>query len=175
MTPSTILRVAVDVPLSRLFDYLPPADAPPPPVGARVLVPFGRRRLTGLVVEHAAHSELPAAKLKRASAGLDDDALLSADDLSLLSFASDYYHHPLGEVVAAALPLALRTGRPLYGASERLALAGGQEADLNTLARRAPRQAALLSLLNEHAPRAVDTDALKQTHPGLAAPRRGAA
>ena len=170
MTPSTILRVAVDVPLSRLFDYLPPANAPLPAVGARVQVPFGKRRLTGLVVEHAAHSELPAGKLKRASAGLDGDALLSADDLSLLSFASDYYHHPIGEVVAAALPLALRTGRPLHGASERVALAGEHKADLNTLARRAPRQAALLALLNEHAPNAVDTDTLNRTHPGWRRP-----
>jgi len=170
LTPSTILRIAVDVPLSRLFDYLPAANAPLPPVGARVQVPFGKRRLTGLVVEHAAHSELPVAKLKRAGTSLDDDALLSADDLSLLSFASDYYHHPLGEVVAAALPLALRSGRPLYGVCERVMLAHEHKADLDTLTRRAPRQAALLALLEEHAPNAVDVDALNEALPGWRRP-----
>jgi len=170
LTPSSILRVAVDVPLSRLFDYLPPDNAPLPAVGARVQVPFGKRRLTGLVVAHAAHSELPAGKLKRASACLDDDALLSADDLSLLSFASDYYHHPLGEVVAAALPLPLRMGRPLHGASERLVLGSEHIADLDALSRRAPRQAALLALLREQAPNAVDADVLNRSHPGWRRP-----
>ncbi len=170
MTHSKILRVAVDVPLSRLFDYLPPANAPLPPVGARVRVPFGRRRLTGLVVEHAARSELPSAKLKRADAGLDDAALLSADDLSLLSFASDYYHHPLGEVVAAALPLALRTGRPLYSASEQIVLTLGPDTDLDALARRAPRQAALLALLTEQAPAPVDADTLNRLLAGWRRP-----
>ena len=45
----TVLRVALPLPLPTLFDYLPPAAAMPPP-GSRVLVPFGRDKLVGVVV-----------------------------------------------------------------------------------------------------------------------------
>lgn len=54
MHPFPILRVALPVPLPRLFDYLPPADAKPVAVGQRVRVPFGPRELCGLVIEHCA-------------------------------------------------------------------------------------------------------------------------
>ena len=59
--PSTVWRVALPLPLPRLFDYLPPQPgAGEPidpgaetgdPVGCRVRVPFGRRELIGVVVE----------------------------------------------------------------------------------------------------------------------------
>src|SRR5688572_13925342 len=57
-----VLRIALDMPLRRLFDYLPPSAAVGP--GQRVRVPFGRRSLVGLVVEQAAGSDLPADRLK---------------------------------------------------------------------------------------------------------------
>ena len=44
------VRLALDVPLPRLFDYACPEDLAAP-VGARVVVPFGRRHLVGVVVE----------------------------------------------------------------------------------------------------------------------------
>src|SRR3954466_8251754 len=63
LTTPAVLRVALDTPLRRLFDYLPPrdsgVDAQP---GARVRVPFGRRQLTGVVQSVAEKSELPRDK-----------------------------------------------------------------------------------------------------------------
>jgi len=52
-----ILRIALDTPLRRVFDYLPPAgaagtDSPPAP-GVRVRVPFGRRQVVGILMEVA--------------------------------------------------------------------------------------------------------------------------
>ena len=67
-----VLKVAVNVPLSREFDYLPPADGPVPAPGARVAVQFGPRRQTGLVMSQVAETELAPGKLKRCVAGLDD-------------------------------------------------------------------------------------------------------
>ena len=58
-----VLRVALDTPLRRLFDYLPPERIVPPP-GTRVRVPFGRQRLVGVVCAHADTSDLPPEKLK---------------------------------------------------------------------------------------------------------------
>ena len=116
MPAPTIARIAVNVPLSREFDYR--IDGVVPAVGGRVRVPFGRREQVGVVLSVADSSDIDTSKLKSVREVLDDDALLSADDLWLLRFCSDYYHHPIGEVVAAALPAPLRQGRAVYDAVE---------------------------------------------------------
>ena len=77
VTAATLLRVAVNAPLPRLFDYL---WHEPVAIGSRVKVPFGRRRETGLVMELPAESEVPASKLRRASAVLDEEPLLGEDE-----------------------------------------------------------------------------------------------
>ena len=72
MTP-VILRIALDTPLRRLFDYLPPREPQATPmIGARVRVPFGRQRLVGVVIAHADSSELPREKLKAVLELIDD-------------------------------------------------------------------------------------------------------
>ena len=116
-----VLKVAISVPLSRVFDYLPPADGPVPAIGARVQVQFGPRRQVGLVIGHAESSELPAERIRRCAAVLDDKALLGEAELRLVRFTSDYYHHPIGEVVAAALPALLRHGKALHPLAEMIA------------------------------------------------------
>ena len=149
MSKSSILKVAVDVPLARLFDYRAPADPGSPPApGCRVRVPFGRRRATGLILAVADSSELPNSRLRSAGRLLDETPILGADDLWLLRFASDYYHHPIGEVVAAALPARLRHGHGLRDTTEFVVLTErGAECDAEELERRAPRQAELLAHL----------------------------
>src|SRR5579871_2955864 len=113
MTPSCVFRVALDTPLKRLFDYLEPpsglftADVRP---GMRVRVPFGRQKLVGIVMEVATSSDVPAEKLKPILEVLDAQPVLDASALALLQWAGDYYHHPLGEVLATALPKAMRMG-----------------------------------------------------------------
>jgi primosomal protein N' (replication factor Y) len=161
MTNSPVLKVAVNVPLTREFDYLPAAGETVPAPGCRVLVPFGRRRQTGLVLARAADSAVPVPKLRRAVRVLDAEPLLSADDLWLLRFTSNYYHHPIGEVMAAALPALLRQGRELYPALVHVAATdAGAAADLDALARRAPRQAELLQTLLDSGASGLDTETL---------------
>jgi primosomal protein N' (replication factor Y) len=134
--------------LSREFDYLSMPGAPLAMPGCRVWVPFGRRRQVGVVLAHAQTSDLPANKMKLALQLIDDTPLLSAADLELIRFTSTYYHHPIGEVVAAALPTLLRQGRPLRPALETIAVTEvGEAADIETLAKRAPKQAELLEFL----------------------------
>src|SRR5689334_7142468 len=84
MSPA-VLRVALDTPLRRLFDYLPPAAAAGP--GQRVRVPFGRQRLVGLVMEEAATSDVPADRLKPVLEVLDDEPVLDRSALELLKWA----------------------------------------------------------------------------------------
>ena len=155
LKPGTLLRVAINAPLSRLFDYL---WHEPVAVGSRVAVPFGRRRETGLVMELPIESDVPASKLKQATAILDESPILTEDDLWLIRFTSEYYHHPIGEVVAAALPARLRQGQPLAATIEMVAPAADLSPEsIDALKRRAPRQAELLSALLSRGPTSAES------------------
>ena len=163
MSKQQVLKVALNVPLSRLFDYLPPAAGPAPEVGCRVNVSFGRRRQVGLVMDTSESSDVDPAKLKRIDDVLDESPLLSADDLWLIRFTSDYYHHPIGEVAAAAMPSLLRHGKALYPVLEMFAVSdAGEHADIDALARRAPKQAELLSCLVDAGGNGIDADTLTE-------------
>ena len=162
----TILKIAVNVPLSREFDYLGPEDGRLPQPGCRVRVPFGRRSAVGLVLGHATSSSLPAAKIRRCSEIIDDSPIVAAPELRLIRFTSDYYHHPIGEVVAAALPALLRHGKALHPAVETLAVTdGGEDADIELLARKAPRQAELLEYLVDAGGNGVEAERLNEELP----------
>ncbi len=176
MSDASLLNIAVNVPLSRAFDYLPPASGPVPAAGSRVIVPFGRRQQIGIVMGHSAESEVPAAKLKRCSGMLDDRPILSDADLWLIRFTSEYYHHPIGEVVAAALPSLLRQGKPLHPTVERVAASNlAEHADFETLSRRAPKQAELLETLLDAAGEGLDAGLLTETLPNWRRAARGLA
>jgi len=105
-----ILRVAVDVPLPKLFDYRS-EDATRADIGYRVLVPFGKKRRVGLIRDVATKSKVTESRLRSVERILRDVSPLPHDWLALVDFCSDYYHAPLGEVVAAALPPRLRTAK----------------------------------------------------------------
>ncbi len=115
---SGLLRVAVPVPLARLFDYQWPEEAPGPAPGCRVHIPFGRREHVGVVVAHPDVTEVPTRKLKSARR-IDQEPVLDSQLLALLLWLADYYHHAPGEVLAAALPALLRRGQP--GGAARVA------------------------------------------------------
>ena len=147
---SEVFRVALDTPLRRLFDYLPPASpgAHPPAPGARVRVPFGRRRLVGVIMASADTSDVAPARLKPILEVLDPTPVLDAGALELLGWAAHYYHHPIGEVLAGALPRALRLGASAAGSAERwVATAAGAQARAAGEPRRAARQRSLLEFL----------------------------
>lgn len=111
----SILRIALPTPLRRLFDYSLPDDIDSTKLipGVRVQVPFGSRTLTGILIEVSKKTTIAREKLKQALAVLDDAPIFSKDIFELCEWAANYYHHPLGEVLAAALPVFLRQGKPL--------------------------------------------------------------
>ena len=115
LTP-VIVRVAVPSPLRRLFDYLVPAemvtDAPPSALqpGCRVKVTFGRREVTGLIIECADTSTLALEKLKPVTQLIDVEPLLPASLFRLFIWASRYYQHPIGDALFSTLPTLLRKG-----------------------------------------------------------------
>lgn len=119
-SPACILRLALPVPLRRVFDYgAPPGVSPGAlPPGIRVRVPFGRQVLVGILLEVVDATEVPPGKLKPAEAILDEAPLLSPVLLGLGTWAAAYYQHPVGEVLATMLPVALREGQPVWPARE---------------------------------------------------------
>jgi primosomal protein N' (replication factor Y) len=114
-----VLRVALDLPLHRLFDYLAEA-ATVADVGLRVRVPFGRGEKLGVIVAVVDDSDWPLDQLKPAGEILRDLPPLPRDFFGLCEFASTYYQAAFGEVVMQALPVGLkrldpptrRNGRP---------------------------------------------------------------
>ena len=87
MPAAPVIQVALPVPLPQLFDYLLPPGRDSLRPGARVLVPFGRRKLVGLVIDSSAASDVPAERLLSAEAALDDgEPLLDAALIDLLGW-----------------------------------------------------------------------------------------
>ena len=148
-----IFRVAFPVPLYRLFDYLAPDQIELDNIkpGVRLEVPFGLGKKIGFLIEIVQHSELDAGKLKRVLRILDHKPLLSAKDLRLLHWASNYYHHPLGEVISAAFPAALRQGKPVAAQSEkRYALTDLGKVTSSEQLQRTPKQKNVLEKFQGH-------------------------
>ena len=159
--PEPILRVAVPSPLHRTLDYLPPPDCDPVTLrpGVRVRVPFGRRCAVGFLLDIGDRTELEPAALRPAHAILDAEPVLSAELTALLEWAWRYYHHPPGEVFAAALPVLLRRGEPAAPPRWRIA-AAGRAALAGPALGRAPRQRLLLDHLANH-PDGVTAETLR--------------
>jgi len=77
--------------------------------GARVLVPFGTRKLTGVVLD--AHDGAPEQDTREVIALIDEEPVLDTGLLVLARWIAEYYCAPLGEVVKSMLPLTGETRR----------------------------------------------------------------
>ncbi|MGE0703940.1 MAG: hypothetical protein AB7P22_08390, partial [Vicinamibacterales bacterium] len=100
-----LIRVAVPVPALDLLTYLVPDSAPPPSVGARVVVPLGSRTVTGIVVETGVGAEgMEGAVLKSVTQILDDVPFVPSDVVELARWTADYYAAGIGDTLTAVLP-----------------------------------------------------------------------
>ncbi|MBS3785940.1 MAG: primosomal protein N' [Gammaproteobacteria bacterium] len=164
-----ILRIALPGPFPEPLDYLLPADLPAPPIGARVEVPLGRRRVIGVVVQQVTQSAINPTRLRAIIRGLDDTPVLDPELLALIEWTARYYHHPIGECLATALPVRLRQGFPATPSAQRQwqITDQGKTTLPSSLAARAPRQAELLERLQA-------TGRLSASELGSAGDSRGA-
>jgi primosomal protein N' (replication factor Y) len=103
-----VAKVAVDCPVDSLFDYR--TTARPLQIGEFVVVPFGKRRDVGLVLDLVEHSDISQARLRNIESVLPIEPL-PENALSLIRFASDYYQHPIGQTAFVGLPAAFRRVR----------------------------------------------------------------
>src|SRR5881296_2553715 len=102
--------VSLPVPLDQLFTYALPETlrhrvAP----GCRVIVPFGPRKLTGVVLR--SHDDPPQMEAREALRLIDAQPVLDEELLALGKWIAGYYCAPLGEVLRSMLPLAAEIRR----------------------------------------------------------------
>lgn len=106
-------NIIIKTPLWRDFDYIVPDALSDLAVGERVVVPFGKRQVAGVVSHFLTETSIDVDKLKPITDRLDDQSFLTPEILKLCRWASDYYHYPLGEVVFGILPKKARVCRSL--------------------------------------------------------------
>lgn len=96
--------VSLPVPLDRLFTYkIPPTFRDAVRTGCRVWVPFGNRKLTGIVVR--THDDRPTQDIREVLRLLDAEPVLDGELLHLGEWIAEYYCAPFGEVLKSMLPL----------------------------------------------------------------------
>jgi primosomal protein N' (replication factor Y) len=106
--------VSLPVPLDQVFTYnLPETLQHRVQVGSRVFVPFGTRKLTGVVL--ALHDDLPDSShhppptthhpLRDVLRLIDEQPILDCEMIALARWIAAYYCAPLGEVLRTMTPL----------------------------------------------------------------------
>lgn len=153
-----ICRVAVPAPLRRCFDYTLAAAVLPEP-GVRVRVPFGRRELIGVLVNVGERTPIARERLKPVLSVIDREPVFAPELFGLLRWAAEYYHHPLGEVLAAALPFGLRQGRELRLVRRQVWRLAVPVQEISAALKRAPLQRRLVAALAQ-ASEGLDAQAL---------------
>ncbi len=100
----TCLRVAVSLPVENTYTYaVPDLLAERVEVGMRVLVPFGKRMVTGYVLEVTPSPDIEQ-PLKEVADILDPFPLFHRNMVPFFEWVSRYYLHPVGSVIRNALP-----------------------------------------------------------------------
>ena len=150
----SLIQVALDTPLYRLFDYRLPDNLGAVQPGSLVEVPFGRTVQVGVALGPPADSSIQTDKLRDVTRLLDDRPALSPDILRLAQFCADYYHYPLGAILLATLPPRLKNATPFVADTPWLVLTeSGRVAEPPA---RAKAQRALLDALRT-TPQSRDT------------------
>ncbi|HMK39582.1 MAG TPA: hypothetical protein VK569_09590, partial [Bacteroidota bacterium] len=136
--------VSLPVNLDREFTYLiPPGLENGTVVGARAVVPFGRKYVTGLITGLPSSTNVTG--LKSLHDVVDPAPIVSEELLWLCRWIAGYYLSPLGSVLKAAMPQGFspsskRIVRP------REALTTAAIAELRS---RAPKQAEVAAFIRE--------------------------
>lgn len=108
------IDVAMPVPARKTFTYrVPPKLVDSAVIGCRVLAPFGKRLLTGYIVDIFGPS-IPKGgpepeKIRNITEILDDEPIITSEILRLTRWAADYYVSSWGEMIKAALPAGINS------------------------------------------------------------------
>ena len=102
-TASSCIEVAIALPVYSTYVYSVPENLLAlVSIGKRVLVPFGRRRVTGYIL--GACKKTDQGKIKNVLDILDEEPLFPSSMIPFFRWTADYYLHPIGDVIKCALP-----------------------------------------------------------------------
>ena len=107
-----IASVIVDIAHSevdKIFDY--DCRRENVSVGSRVVVPFGRSKIDGVVIELKETTTVAADKLRSIIRVIDDEPAITLEGLSLMRFMANKYHLPKAAVLRLFLPTEMRKGK----------------------------------------------------------------
>jgi len=152
------VNVALPVPINKLFTYIVPDDLKSDvAIGKRVIVPFGKQELTGIIVEVS--NESAWHKLKEIKDVLDPKPIFSDEMLRLTRWISDYYFSSWGEVLKSALPY----GTILEGKRTVKLIREVDQETLSQMEKTAPKKAELLKFLISRKKQTITIKSLKNT------------
>ncbi len=148
------IAVAIPVPMRQLFTYQVPSSLQTPQLqlGERVVVPFGARKVIGIVISIEQQCDIASNKLKSISARVDNGSNINPQLLKLLLLCAKYYQHPIGDVFQQALPVLLRqVKQPNISAPMTWHASTEQsEKQLTDLQKKAPKRFALYQCIANH-------------------------
>ena len=99
--------IAIGLPLRQCFTYKSNVELKK---GIRVLVPFGNKKLVGIVIKKNINSHLieKSESIKDVISVIDNHTCFNSSIFNTILWASEYYHHPIGEVFFSFIPPILR-------------------------------------------------------------------
>jgi len=106
-----IAQVIVDIANSqvdKVFDYILTQNAQ---IGSRVIVPFGKLKIEGIVIGIKEKSDLPLEKLKPIIRLVEEDTALTTEMISLMGYMVQKYHIPRALALRQFLPSEMRKGK----------------------------------------------------------------
>ena len=146
------VNVAINIPSGGLFTYgVPDGMEGQIAIGKRVLAPFGRRNVTGYIVESISSTDIPS--VKNIIDLLDSEPLFNAQDLVFYRWIAEYYLYPLGKTLKTLLP-----GGIDVESSRWVCLSDNRTAEEDSLSR---TQSRILEILAEH-PQGLSVTQLKK-------------
>ncbi len=152
-----IARVLIDGPSELVFDYAIPADLAVVE-GCRVRVPIRQKTTSGTVLSVIPPPEQSEFAVRELKSLIDPEPLITPVLLKIARWISNYYGSSIESVIRSILPEAVRTEdnshktRRIATAKEDIDIA-----DLEKLEKRAPKQYAILSLLQTAENRTLPT------------------
>jgi primosomal protein N' (replication factor Y) len=153
---SHIIRVAFESAADAEFDYFVPDEIWPVEVGQRVEVPFGRKNKheAGFCTQSDVRPEESfiasgvGRKLKRVTRLIDKEPLLDSELMELARWISGYYVCPLGQVLAAMVPSAVKRGAGVKTQKYAYLKAGSADIEKNIKELRGKKQKQIVKFLD---------------------------
>jgi primosomal protein N' (replication factor Y) len=152
-----IVRVAFESAADTEFDYLVPDEIWPVKVGQRVEAPFGRKNKlqkgfcveADVASEDAFGSEQRGIRLKTIDHVVDKEPLIDLELMALARWISGYYFCPLGQVLAAMVPAAVKKGAGVKTQKYVYLITPADRADAAIEELRGNKQKAIVTFLRE--------------------------